>query len=211
MAAADQFKLIVRGSGGHAARPQATVDPIALSAHVINAIQQVVSRRLNPLEAGVITIGAIHGGTVDNVIPDSVTMIGTIRSFTPEARSVLHEELRRASRIVEPLGGKADLTIQNGYPPTVNTPEATDVMFSAMRGLLGEENVHVAEQKMGAEDFSYMALEVPGSFLRLGVHSPEWDRYYPVHRNDFRIDEDCLPVGAAALAACALQWMQENR
>lgn len=211
MAAADKFTLVVQGSGGHAARPQSTVDPIALSAHVIHAIQQVVSRRLNPLEPGVITIGTINGGTVNNVIPDQVVMTGTIRSFTPQTRTLLQEELRRACNIVEPLGGKAELTIEEGYPPTVNTPEATDVMIHAMQKLLGEDKIAEADQGMGAEDFSYMAREAPGCFLRLGTHNPAWDRVYPVHRADFRMDEDALPIGAAALAAAAIEWMQTKR
>ncbi len=211
MAAADMFELTIRGSGGHAARPQSTIDPIALSAHVINAIQQVVSRRLNPLEPGVITIGTIHGGTVNNVIPDTVTMTGTIRSFTEAGRNALHDELRRAVAIVEPLGGRAEYTLLPGYPPTVNSPEATDIMVKATSDLLGAENVKEAEMGMGAEDFSYMAQQAPGNFLRIGVRNPTWEQIYPVHRNDFRIDEDALPIGAAALAAAALRWMQEKR
>ncbi len=208
MAAADMFELVVHGSGGHAAQPHRSVDPIALSAHVVQAIHQVVSRRLSPIESGVITIGTIHGGTVNNVIPDTVTMTGTIRSFTPASRQLLHDELRRAVSVAEALGGRSELTIHYGYPPTVNSPEATEVMRAAMAGLLGEENVREADQTMGAEDFSYMAQAAPGCFLRLGVHNPSWERRYPVHRADFRLDEDALPIGAAALAAAALQWMQ---
>jgi amidohydrolase len=211
MAAADRFELVVTGSGGHAARPQSTVDPVALSAHVINAVHQVVSRRLDPTEHGVITIATIHGGTVDNVIPDAVTMTGTIRAFTPEARTVLHTELQSAVSIVEPLGGRADLTIFPGYPPTVNDPAATEHMMATMRDLLGDDHVAEGEMLMGAEDFSYMAQAAPGCFLRLGVHNPAWKEYYPVHRADFRLDEDALPVGAAALALTALRWMESKQ
>jgi IAA-amino acid hydrolase len=211
MASADMFKLVIHGSGGHAARPQSTVDPIALSAHVINAIQQVVSRRLNPLEPGVITIGTINGGTVNNVIPDTVTMTGTIRAFSEAARTTLRSELERACRVIEPLGGKVEYTLYPGYPPTVNSAEATDVMRAAMCDLLGAEQVKEAPMVMGAEDFSYMAQKAPGSFLRLGVHNPTWEGYYPVHRADFRLDEAALPIGAAALAAAAIQWMESKR
>lgn len=210
LAAADKFRLVIRGSGGHAARPQATVDPIALSAHVVNAIHQIVSRRINPLEAGVITIGTIHGGTVDNVIPDTVEMTGTIRSYTPEVRALLHAELEKAVRVVEALGGQAELRIDMGYPPTINSPEATAVMGQVTRELLGDTKVVPAEQQMGAEDFSYMAQAVPGSFLFLGVKDPTWERGYPVHRADFRLDEDALPIGAAALASAAIRWMEQN-
>jgi len=209
LAAADRFTLVIRGSGGHAARPQSTIDPIALSAHVIHAVQQIVSRRLDPTAPGVITIATIHGGTVGNVIPETVTMEGTIRSFSPEVRTLLHEELARAVRVVEPLGGKAELVIYPGYPPTVNDAGATRVMLGAMGELVGPENVLPAEMVMGAEDFSYMAQAAPGCFLFLGVHNPNWTEHYPVHRADFRMDEDALPIGAAALAISAVRWMEE--
>jgi len=211
MASADTFELIIHGSGGHAARPHTTIDPIALSTHVINAIQQVVSRRLNPLDPGVITIGTIHGGTVSNVIPDTVTMTGTIRAFSQEGRAQLLSELERACHIIEPLGGRAEYTLQPGYPPTVNSPEATAIMIAATTDLLGSDHVKEAPMVMGAEDFSFMAQVAPGSFLRIGTHNPAWDHYYPVHRADFRLDEDALPVGAAAMAAAALRWMQEKK
>jgi IAA-amino acid hydrolase len=210
MAAADMFEIVVIGSGGHAARPQNTIDPIALSAHVINAVHQIVSRRLDPTQPGVITIGTIQGGTANNVIPDRVTMTGTIRSFTPEVRTLLQDELMRAAGVVESLGGRAEVTIFPGYPPTVNDPAATAHMMDAMRELLGEDRVAESELIMGAEDFSYMAQAAPGCFLRLGVHNPSWREYYPVHRADFRLDEDALPIGAAALALTALRWMEKR-
>jgi amidohydrolase len=207
-ASADEFRLTITGSGGHAASPHLTVDPIALSGLVTNAIHMIVSRRINPIEPCVITIGTIDGGTTDNVIPDAIVMTGTIRAYSPEVRTQLHEELAKAARIVEPLGGSATLEILLGYPPTICDPEATEVMFSAMRQMLGEENVLETKPSLGAEDFSYMAQKAPGNFLRLGVKSPEWTQMYPVHRADFRMDEGALPIGAAALAAAALEWMK---
>lgn len=211
MAAADMFEIAVVGSGGHAARPQNTIDPIALSAHVIQAVHQIVSRRLDPTQPGVITIGTIQGGTANNIIPDRVTMTGTIRSFTPEVRTLLQDELMRAAGIVEALGGRAEVTLFPGYPPTVNDPAATEHMMGAMRELLGEDHVTESELIMGAEDFSYMAQAAPGCFLRLGVHNPSWREYYPVHRADFRMDEDALPIGATALALTALRWMEKRQ
>jgi amidohydrolase len=203
---------VVRGAGGHAARPHTTVDPIVLAAHVIQAIHQVVSRRLNPLEAGVITIGSIHGGTADNIIPDEVKLVGTIRSFTAESRELLHRELRRACGVAEALGGSFELTIQRGYPPTINSPEATAVAWSALESLVGPDRLKVAEQGMGAEDFSFMAQAAPGCFVRVGVHSPAWgEKIYGLHRADFQMDEEALPYGAAALAAVALAWMEQKR
>lgn len=207
MAAADTFVLVLRGKAGHAARPQAAIDTVALAGHAIQAIHQVVSRRLNPTEPGVITIGTINGGTKDNIIADTVTLTGTIRSFSVEARQLLHDELRRACGVVEPLGGAFELTIHPGYPPTVNDPAATGVMREAAEGLLGEGNYFDAPMIMGAEDFSFMAQAVPGCFLRLGTHNPAWPQQYPVHTPTFRMDEDALPIGSASLAAAALAWM----
>lgn len=212
MAAADHFVLTIHGKGGHAAKPHAAVDPIALAGVVISAVQQIVSRRLDPLEAGVITIGTIHGGTVNNVIPDSVTMEGTIRSFTEESRDLLRSELAKTVTLVEAMGGRAEYTLHPGYPPTVNAAEATAAFRRAAGGLLGEDHVLEADMIMGAEDFSYMAQSAPGCFIRLGVHDPAWgDSYYRVHRADFRLDEDALPIGAAALASAAVEWMESNR
>ncbi len=210
MAAADRFRIEVIGSGGHAARPQSTVDPIVLAAHVVTAVQQIVSRKLDPIESGVITIGTIHGGTVNNVIPDSVVMEGTIRSFTPESRDLLRSQLEQTVKLVEALGGRVEYTLYPGYPPTSNDPAATETAMSATRELLGAENVLTGEMIMGAEDFSYMAQAAPGCFLRLGVKNAEWDRFYPVHRADFRLDEEALPIGSAALAASAIRWMEKK-
>lgn len=210
LASADQFYITIHGAGGHAARPHASVDPIALSALVIQAIHQIVSRRVNPLEPAVITIGSIHGGTATNIIPDSVELTGTVRAYSHEARETMLGELVKVVRLVEPLGGRAEIRVERGYPPTVNDAEATSVMTEAVGGLLGGEHVLVADPSMGAEDFSYMAQAAPGCFLNLGVKNPGWDQSYPVHRADFRLDEDALPIGTAALVAAALQWMETH-
>ncbi|MCB0197212.1 MAG: amidohydrolase [Anaerolineae bacterium] len=208
MASADQFELTLYGQSAHAARPHQGIDTIALAAQVIQAVHQIVSRRLDPIGEGVITIGTINGGTKDNIIAGSVTMTGTIRSFTPEIRALLHHELRQACRIVEPLGGRFDLNIITGYPPLVNDDGASEVMLSTMRDLLGNEQVVIAEKIMAAEDFSFMAQSAPGSFLRLGVRNPQWSHVYPVHTPTFRLDEDALPLGTASLVATALAWMR---
>jgi amidohydrolase len=211
-AASDKFEITITGSGGHAAQPHRSRDPIVLAATVINAVQQIVSRRLDPTAAGVITIGSIHGGTTYNVIPDAVSMSGTIRALTLEDRAFLRAELRNACRVVEALGGRFELEIIEGYPPLINAPEAATTMADAMTQLMGADHVHTGKPGMGAEDFSYMAQAAPGCMVRLGVHDPAWgDSYYPVHRADFRLDEAALPIGAAALATAAVEWMRKGR
>ncbi|MEZ4712113.1 MAG: M20 family metallopeptidase [Caldilineaceae bacterium] len=211
LAAADKFFLTVRGFGGHAAAPHRALDPIVLAANVINAIHQIVSRRLDPIDSGVITVATINGGTVNNVIPDTVEMSGTIRSMTPAGRELLHSELRKACSIVEPLGGSFDLEIVYGYPPTVNAVEATEIMFQTGAELVGAAQMHEKDPVMGAEDFSYMAQVTTGCMFNIGVHDPAWgDSYYPLHRADFRLDENALPLGAAALATAAIRWMEKH-
>jgi amidohydrolase len=124
----------------------------------------------------------------------------------------LHEELEKACRVVEPLGGSIEFKVRLGPSPTVNSPEATAVAVAAFNDLLGNENIKVVEQRMGGEDFSFMTQVAPACFTWLGVHDPAWgDKIYNLHRADFRIDEDALPVGTAALAAAALNWMKEMR
>ncbi len=211
MAAGDMFDLIVRGFGGHGARPHKTNDPIVLSAHLIQAVQDIVSRRLDPLQPGVVSICTIHGGTAHNIIPDTILMGGTIRSMSEATRKLLHDEFRRACGVVEALGGSFELDIKHGYPSTVNDPEATETAFDALGYLLGEEKVFELEPIMASEDFSFMLQQAPGCFLRLGVKNPSWDREYPVHTATFKLDEDALPIGAAALAAVAIQWMEKNK
>jgi len=211
LAAVDTFTLTVKGAGGHAAAPHMTVDPIALAVHVVNAIHQIVSRRINPIESGVLTIANINGGTgAPNVIDDKVVLSGTMRSMTAEVRQQLRDELKKAGEMVKALGGDYDLEIEEGYPVTVNDPEATESTFRALTTLLGEENVEEVPPIMGSEDFSYMAEAVPGCFVNLGVKNPKWEREYSVHTSTFRMDEDALPIGSALLVASALEWLGKD-
>jgi amidohydrolase len=211
LAAADTFKIVIKGAGGHAARPHETIDTIALAGLVINTIHHLVSRRLDPLEAGVVTIGTIHGGTVDNIIPDHLTMTGTLRSFSPEGRKTLFDELPKACQIVEPLGGAVEVTILPGYPPTINDEHATDVMKSAASSIVGKDRVLESPMFMGSEDFSFMAQTVPGCFLSVGTHDPAWgEDYCQLHQPNLRMDEKALPIGAAILAAASLEWMARH-
>jgi IAA-amino acid hydrolase len=210
MASADTFEITLRGQSAHAAHPYEGIDTIALAAHVIQGIHQIVGRRIRPVEEGVLTIGTIQGGTKDNILAEEVVMTGTIRSFVPEVRQILHQELKRACAMIEPLGGHFDLTIIPGYPPVRNDPQATAVMQDALTSMLGAEQVQEAPKTMSAEDFSFMAQAAPGCFLRLGVHNPQWERHYPVHTPTFRIDEDALAVGTAALVATAMHWLERT-
>lgn len=210
MAAGDMFALTIHGFGGHGARPHLANDPILLASQVVQAIHFIVSRRIDPLAAGVISLGSIHAGQASNVIPKTVKLTGTIRAMSKAIRQQLHEELRRACEIVVPLGGSFELDITHGFPPLVNDAEAAQVAFAGLNRVLGEDNVFEKEPMMASEDFSLMLDQAPGCFLRLGVKNPNWDREYPVHTSTFRMDEDALRVGTAALTAVALEWMAKE-
>ena len=211
LAAVDTFGLTLRVPGGHATEPHKTPDPIALSGLIINAIHQIVSRRLDPVEHGLITIGTISAGTATNIIPDRLTMTGTVRSLTAAGRTRLREELRKICSVVEPLGAQVELKFQDGYPVTVNDPEATEFAFDVMRELLGDDQVSESPLILGSEDFSYLSQAVPGCFIMLGVKSPLWDREYPVHTPTFRLDEAALPTGTSLLAGLALSWLERAK
>lgn len=208
MAAVDSFDAQVIGRGGHGAYPHEALDPIWLSAQVINAIHGVVSRRKHPVEPGLITVGAIHAGKAGNVIPVQVEMTGTIRSFSQETRMLLVRELENCFRLTQAFGGDYHLKIQYGYPVTVNDPEMARFVQRMASDLLGAENVNEARVETGAEDFSFMAQAAPGAFFYLGAKKDELDRQH--HAPDFDIEESVLPTGTALMAEAARRYLQEN-
>jgi amidohydrolase len=203
----DSFTLVVKGDEAHGAYPHQGFDAIVLSAQVINALQTVISRRLDPTEGRVITIGTIEGGTKDNIITGKVTMTGSIRTFDPKLRESLFAEMERACGVARALGGDFELTIHPGFMAIVNDPAMTELVRETGADLLGEENVREAALEMGAEDFSYFAERAPGCFFTLGgavAEGPPRMHHHP----RFDVDERCLPVGAAIMAEAALRYLR---
>ena len=208
MAAAGKFAVRIRGHGGHGASPHHTVDPIVLTAQAILALQTIVSRRLDPTDAGVVTIGTIHGGTRDNIIPETVDLTGTLRSLKTEVYDQLKAEVTRALGVVKALGGSFEVEFSANYPVTVNEPGMTDFVTRVAVDLLGQDAVVPAEVDMGGEDFSILAEHVPGCYVRLGGGFPG----QPLrnhHDPHFDIDESALPIGTAILAETALRYLAQ--
>jgi amidohydrolase len=204
----DKFKLVIKGQEAHGAFPHEGFDAITLSAQVINALQTVVSRRLDPTRGKVLTVGTIEGGTKDNIMAGQVTMTGTIRSFEPETREALFAEMERACGVARALGGDFDLTIYPGYNPVVNDPDLTALVRNTGADLLGAENVCEAPLEMGGEDFCYFAEKAPGCFFMIGGATPgEAKRRH--HHPLFDVDERCLPLGAGLLAEVAIRFLKE--
>jgi amidohydrolase len=209
-AAVDTFFAHVIGRGGHGAQPHVTVDPFWLTGQVLNAMYAVPSRRVEPHQPSVLSLGVVRGGHASNVIPDSVYLEGTLRSKDDAVRELLLDEVRRCLEIARTLGGDYDLKIERGYPPMQNAKVVTEEIRQAGLDLLGESCVAEARPIMGAEDFAYMTEAHPGAMFSLGVRQPGGPARY-VHTPDFDIDEDALPIGAAMLAETALRLMKLPR
>jgi len=196
LAAADRFTIRIIGKGGHAASPHVTKDPILAAGHLITQIHSIVSRNINPLESGVVTIGKISGGTAFNIIPDEVELLGTMRSLTPQVREELKNRIEQVIKgVVHSFGMDYRFGFEYGYPVLVNNLEMSKLVASACSKGIGEENVEVLKPSMGAEDFAYYLEKVPGSFFRLGCQNEEKGIIHPYHSSIFEIDEEVLPFG----------------
>jgi amidohydrolase len=205
-AGVDAFQATIAGRGGHGAYPHLTVDPIHIAAHAILALHAIVSRRIHPRDPAVISVGSIHGGEAGNVIPQQVQMRGTIRYTEVEVRERLHAEIERALQITQTMGADYTLTIERGYPPMVNAPEAVDLVSQVAEAMLGADNVNLRQQEMGAEDFGYFSRLSSGAMFWLGCRIEGDERYH--HHPRFDVDERCLPIGAAMLAQAALRRLR---
>ncbi len=204
----DKFELVVKGEEAHGAFPHRGIDAISLAAQVVNAVQTVISRRLDPTRGKVLTIGTIHGGTKENVLAGQVTMTGTIRTFEPETRETLFAEMERACSVARALGGEFSLKIIPGYQPVVNDPALTDLVRQVAIEMVGQQQVIEARLEMGGEDFSYFAREAPGCFFQIGGASPDEPQRLH-HHPRFDVDERCLPLGAALLAQVAKRYLEQ--
>jgi amidohydrolase len=208
MASSDNWKVVVRGRQTHGAQPWNGIDPIVAGAAIVTEAQSIVSRRVD-LTTGptVVTTGYFIGGVRENIIPDSVVMAGTIRTFSKESRTLAREELRRiATRVAEAHGATATFTLVEGYPVTINDPTYFARPHAVLQRALGAGNVLESRLAMPAEDFSRFLERAPGAFFFLGGTPPDKDpmTIAPNHSPLYDVDERALPVGMKALAHLAL-------
>jgi len=206
MASSDEIYITVIGQGGHGAMPQETIDPIMISAELIQSLQTIVSRNANPNTPSVLSIGKINSdGGATNVIPTKVMMEGTFRTFDEDWRQEAHKLIkRRITHIVESYGAKVELEIKRGYPSLYNDPSMTHKARDLMIQYMGEEHVIELPQRMTAEDFSYYSQVVPACFYRLGTASVDGSKNAPVHTPIFDIDEGALEVSSGLMAWLAM-------
>jgi amidohydrolase len=204
MASSDSIEITVRGRGGHGAAPHETVDPILTAAHFITQLQSVVSRKVEPIEPAVVTIGAISGGTIHNVIPDTVRMLGTVRAFSAEVRRHMQPRIEAILRgCCEAQGATYDLDYVWRYPVTSNNAAEAAYVRSVATRVVGEDRTQEMVPTMGAEDFSFMLEQRPGCFFFIGTQSDERTAV-PHHNARFAIDEAALGTGVQMMLALAM-------
>jgi hippurate hydrolase len=203
-ASADAFTIEVIGKGAHGARPHEGIDPIVAASAIVVALQTIVSRRLDPGAAAIVTIGSIHGGSAPNVIPERVELTGTLRAMLPAVRAALHRELDAVAKSVAAAhGASANVSIEQGPPPIVNPAREAGWARTAAERILGEGSVvPFGVTNLGGEDFACYLERMPGCFLRIGAREPGGEPA-PAHSPGFTAAEDSIFVGAAVLAECA--------
>jgi amidohydrolase len=210
MAACSTIDIAITGRGAHGALPHTGIDPIVVAAHIVTGLQSIVARNLEPVEAGVVTIGAIAGGHTYNVIPQTVHMKGTARWFKPEIGDQLEEGVRRiATGIATSFGATADVSYERTYIATVNDPDATDIAARAAKTVVGDTRVHhMSKPTMGGEDFAYMLAAKQGSYIMLGGGRGNGDPM--VHHPSYDFNDAILPVGASYWATLAEQVLNRR-
>ncbi len=201
MASCDVFEGIVMGRGGHAGYPDRALDPVWILGPVLTALHSIVSRRVSPLDSAVITVGRVAGGTAPNVTPSDVTLNGTLRAYSPRVRQELATELERAFQVARALGGDYRLRIRRGEPPLHNDGRANEVLAAALAHLAPEVRVRHQPFGMAAEDFAYIAEQVPAALAFVGCGAA--GQVSALHSPAFALDERVLPLGAAWLAESA--------
>jgi amidohydrolase len=211
MAAVDRLRVVVRGQGGHGAIPHRARDPIVAAAHVVTALQTVVSREIAPVEPAVVTIGAIRGGEAFNVIPDEVTMLGTIRTFDTALRRSMRERIQRlANGVAQGLGCRAEVEVTQGNPAVINDAGVAEIARRAAVRVVGEERVVVPTPTMGGEDMALYFERVPGCFVFVGSANAARGLDHPHHSPFFDFDEDALLVGCEFLVQAAEEALRSS-
>lgn len=210
MASTDEIHIRVEGKGGHAALPHQTIDPIAISAQIIVALQQVISRRSNPIIPSVLSFGKIVGGTVNNVIPDFVDISGTLRTMDENWRAEAHQLIKDiVNHTAEAFGAKASIEIPIGYPSLFNDVTLTNTIQNYAKEYLGEEHVRQLSLRMTADDFAFYGHLVPGCYFRLGTNTNNEQKMASVHNAHFDIDENALITGVGLMSFAALSFLNK--
>ncbi|MED1865197.1 M20 family metallopeptidase [Fictibacillus nanhaiensis] len=211
MAAADSFTIKVQGKGGHGAQPHKTKDSIVIGSQLVSNLQQIVSRRVNPLDAAVVSVGAFEAKNAFNVIADTAKLTGTVRTFKEDVRVAIEQEIDRIAKgTCLASDASYEYVFKRGYPAVVNHKDDTEFVVDVARKVPGIMELEEIEPQMGGEDYSYYLERVPGTFFFTGALDEAWEEVYPHHHPKFKINEDALLIAANLLGAATLTYLKQN-
>ncbi len=206
MAQSDNFKITVRGKGGHGSMPHHTVDPILIASHLVVGLQSIVSRNVDPLKPAVLSFGTVNGGSVYNIIPGEVYLTGTVRTFDPSLQGLIVRRMKEMTNgTALSFGAEAMFEYEVGYPPLVNDPASVDFVLDVVKMTLGEERIKPFGPVMGGEDFAYYLQKIPGAFLFFGAGD---GAKFPHHHPGFDFDEKALPEATLLMVMLALEFLK---
>lgn len=210
MAAADRFELEIIGKGGHGASPHETIDPIAIGTSIVQQLQQIISRRIDPLKPAVLTVASFHAGSAFNVIPSTASITGTVRTFDADVQDETIIQMEKIiSSACENAGATYEFNYTKGYPAVINHPEETTLLVQSATKVVGsEQTIHISPS-MGAEDFAYYLHKVPGTYFFTGAGNEEKGITYPHHHGRFDIDEQAMLIAAKVLLTAALDYLNQ--
>lgn len=209
MASSDRFHITVNGKSSHGSAPEEGVDAIVIAAQIITALQTIVSRKVSPRDAAVVSIGTIHGGDRYNVIANRVKLEGTCRNLNPAVRNLMPERITNIAKgVAEAMGGSCEVEYFKGYSPTVNDPAMFELVHGVMQKVIGDKTVVPEMSALGGEDFSFYCEKIPCAFFWLGVQTPGKE-FYPIHNGGFSPDENAIPVGIEIAVRSALEFLSE--
>ncbi len=216
-ASSNEFLIRIRGKGCHGAMPHLGVDPVPIACQLVQGFQTILTRNLKPIETGVISVTMIEAGEATNVVPDFVTMQGTVRTFTLEALDLIEQRMREMTQqMCGAFGATAEFEFSRNYPPTVNHDHETEVARQVMQSLVGPRRVHAFEPTMGAEDFSYYLLDKPGAYFVIGngdgTHREGGHGLGPcmLHNPSYDFNDGLIPQGAALWVKLAEHWLRDD-
>jgi amidohydrolase len=211
MAAADRFSLTIHGQGGHGAQPHTTKDSIIIGSQIAIALQQIVSRRVNPIDTAVVSIGSFEAKNAFNVIADKATLIGTVRTFKRDVQEKIKIEMER---IIKGICDANDVTYafeyEEGYPAVINHESETAFLVNCAKEVQEVQTLTEIEPSMGGEDFAYYLEKVPGTFFFTGAKPPETETPYPHHHPKFDFDENAMLIAAKTLGAVTLKALNKQ-
>lgn len=209
-AAVDIFELTVSGRGGHAAHPHLAIDAVMITAQVLVALQQIVSRQIDPLDSVVLSVGQIQGGTKGTILPDTVTVNGTVRTLNPKVREVMEGRIQQvAENVSKAFGGSCNLNYEYMTPSLTNDAASKEFFVAATQSTFGADAVSFSNASMGGEDFAFFSQEVPSIFFRLGTSSGK-STSNGIHTTQFNIDEEAMLFGIGALCNLALSFLDKK-